>query len=139
LIALNVVATPLGAVAMQLRPGCCAPDNRNAERNREMAAASTLSAARDEPTRSAASAFLRRGRAALSDFLSAFRTFRAYRLSWLMGFVGSLYPFGIFMFYWCEAGARGIRRVSRNFTMVLASLGLEIDAISAISDRSYSI
>ena len=135
MIALNVVATPLGAIAMQLRPGCCAPDNRNAARNREMAAASR-SAAHDEPTRSAASAFLRRGRAALSDFLSAFRTFRAYRLSWLMGFIGSLYPFGIFMFYWCEAGARG--RLSRIFAMVLASLGLEISEISAISDWSFS-
>ena len=32
LVALNVVAVPLGTMAMQPSPGCCAADNRNAEK-----------------------------------------------------------------------------------------------------------
>lgn len=97
-----MLAIPLGTLAMQPRPGCCAADNQNAEKTAIAAAA-----ARTPAAAAAAAAdgelhdvcpcdcltmlagkvrvYCRGARLALREFLAAFRTCRAYRLqvSWL--------------------------------------------------------
>lgn len=110
LVLLNVVAIPLGTLAMQPKPGCCAADNRNAEK-RALAAAATQNTGPDCTGDHSGSGcgwvwsqlcayFCVKPAAALYEFLAAFRTCRAYRLSFLRGFVGSLNPFSIFGYYW---------------------------------------
>ena len=112
LVGLNIIAVPLGTLAMQPAPGCCAADNRNAEK-RALAAARLAAAGTPQERVSEPSStglrwvcaqlrlhFCAKPAAALYEFLAAFRTCRAYRLSFLRGFVGSLNPFGIFGYYW---------------------------------------
>eukprot|EP01051_Picozoa_sp_SAG22_P011452 SAG22_NODE_1103_length_5558_cov_1.611650_4_plen_425_part_01 len=126
MVLLNVIAIPLGTLSMQPRPGCCAADNNNNAGKRAAAAAArqdsaeAASAGRLSAGGAAAAAgavdgggggggvagrvrgWCRRARLAQREFLAAFRTCRAFRLQFLMGFIGSLNPFGIFMYYWYQ-------------------------------------
>eukprot|EP01050_Picozoa_sp_SAG11_P021660 SAG11_NODE_3898_length_2159_cov_1.697087_2_plen_150_part_00 len=97
MLAANIVNIPLGCLAMQARPGCF-----TAERPPPTAAAD------EDLGRSRAAVIVqtcispRRLRAMVTEFLSAFKESPAYSRMFLQRFVGTLNPFGAFVFYWYE-------------------------------------
>lgn len=96
MLMLNIINLPLGCLAMGDRPGCFSAERPVPDSDPGDAGKSCATMLRERLGSP------RRICETLADFLSAFRDSPAYRWYFLQAFVGTLNPFGVFIFYWYQ-------------------------------------